>query len=181
MLSPKEMFPRSLSVNSLLYQSIWATVLWNTSLTHHVIIILSRRSVSTGLIYNEHFEGFSLSLCTTRRNVAVWKNTQMVQSADTTDVLTVYSANSLPRSMLSHVSARKVNGKYTCVPNCSLHNNVSTPFPLVKIYAFVQASLNIDGNGWLQNVTEISSTQVSDSHLSPPGALQSRRASLQWT
>ena len=27
----------------------------------------------------------------------------------------------------------------------------------------------------------ISSTQVSDSHLSPPGALQSRRASLQWT
>ena len=27
----------------------------------------------------------------------------------------------------------------------------------------------------------ISSTQVSDSHLSPPGVLQSRRASLQWT
>ena len=27
----------------------------------------------------------------------------------------------------------------------------------------------------------ISSTQVSDSHLSPPGALQSRGASLQWT
>ena len=33
----------------------------------------------------------------------------------------------------------------------------------------------LNGNVW------ISSTQVSDSHLSPPGALQSRRASLQWT
>ena len=30
-------------------------------------------------------------------------------------------------------------------------------------------------------VPRISSTLVSDSHLSPPGALQSRRASLQWT
>ena len=30
-------------------------------------------------------------------------------------------------------------------------------------------------------ISAISSTQVSDSHLSPPGALQSRRASLQWT
>ena len=41
---------------------------------------------------------------------------------------------------------------------------------------------------WRQAITwsndgilSISSTQVSDSHLSPPGALQSRRASLQWT
>ena len=33
----------------------------------------------------------------------------------------------------------------------------------------------------VQNLVAISSTQVSDSHLSPPGALQSRRASLQWT
>ena len=32
-----------------------------------------------------------------------------------------------------------------------------------------------------RNWIGISSTQVSDSHLSPPGALQSRRASLQWT
>ena len=31
------------------------------------------------------------------------------------------------------------------------------------------------------NEGPISSTQVRDSHLSPPGALQSRRASLQWT
>ena len=34
---------------------------------------------------------------------------------------------------------------------------------------------------FIRVVDKISSTQVSDSHLSPPGALQLRRASLQWT
>ena len=34
---------------------------------------------------------------------------------------------------------------------------------------------------WHNTGAAISSTQVSDLHLPPPGALQSRRASLQWT
>ena len=53
---------------------------------------------------------------------------------------------------------------YICVKGCGVMEN---PYPHL--------------NSNLLNCCLISSTQVSDSHLSPPGALQSRRASLQWT
>ena len=48
--------------------------------------------------------------------------------------------------------------------------NASIPNEMYEIHALKQNLLS---------VIAISSTQVSDSHLSPPGALQSRRASLQ--
>ena len=65
-------------------------------------------------------------------------------------------------------------------------------FTLESFYIFFAVCLNKLLSNWAMRwcfeiswrscgVTLISSTQVSDSHLSPPGALQSRRASLQWT
>ena len=54
----------------------------------------------------------------------------------------------------------------TCWLNISKCSDVASSFPTAL---------------WTHVLVVISSTQVSDSHLSPPGALQSRRASLQWT
>ena len=81
------------------------------------------------------------------------------------------------------------------------HSNVMCLRPAVSIQCLeIMSNLSnswcslglVFGVGWLSryNVSvmfppqwgnQISSTQVSDSHISPPGALQSRRASLQWT
>ena len=76
-----------------------------------------------------------------------------------------------------------------CPPLCRLHFqmhflNSFTEYTLMQfLMKFVYKNsldkiISIDLD---HGLAPISPTQVSDSHLSPPGALQSRRASLQWT
>ena len=71
---------------------------------------------------------------------------------------------------LSQCWSQKLHSNFKSVPLTMKYIDMSIVYWFYKPFCHLEIKVAL-----------ISSTQVSDSHLSPPGALQSRGASLQWT